>query len=140
MEDKSKMELIRDFINNCYLFKDGKINVDYLKDDVYSYSVDRSPVEPQVKKYIDGNGGKYQINFDLAVQLPFSASAKNNLINSKFCEDYEKWIYEQNKKKNFPKIPGAFSIRCTAPGTILQKTDTTAIYVIQNTFTYYEFH
>ena len=47
------------------------------------------------------------------------------------------WIKTQNRLKNFPKIEGAFSIKCTSPSYILQKTETTAIYIIQMNFTYY---
>ena len=41
-------------------------------------------------------------------------------------------------KKEFPQIEGAFSIKCTSPGYILQKTETQAIYIIQMNFAYYE--
>ena len=37
------------------IFLDGdKINVDYLKDEIYSYSIDRTPTQPKVEKFIDG--------------------------------------------------------------------------------------
>ena len=39
---KSKMELIKDFIETCPLLEGDKINVDYLKDEIYSYSIDRT--------------------------------------------------------------------------------------------------
>ena len=137
--DKSKMQLIKEFIETCPLLNGGKISVDYLKDKPQSYSIDRTPVQPEVKKFIDGRGGKYQIAFDFSVTAPLSSQAIVNLANSKFCEDFMKWVETQNRLKNFPKIQGAFSIKCTSPGYILQKTETTAIYIIQMNFTYYEF-
>lgn len=137
--EKSKMELIKEFIETCPLLKGDKINVDYLKDDIYSYSIDRTPIQPEIKPFIDGKGGKYQIAFDFTVTAPISSRVVTNLVNSKFGEDFMEWIKIQNRIKNFPKINGAFSIKCTSPSYILQKTETTAIYIIQINFAYYEY-
>lgn len=137
--EKSKMQLIKEWIEKCDLLNKGKINVDYLKDKPQSYSIDRTPVQPEVINFVDGRGGKRQIAFDFSVTAPLSSQAIVNLANSKFCEDFMKWVSEQNRLKNFPEIDGAFSIKCTSPGYILQKTETTAIYIIQMNFTYYEF-
>lgn len=137
--EKSKMQLIKEWIEKCDLLNKGKINVDYLKDKPQSYSIDRTPVQPEVSNFVDGRGGKRQIAFDFSVTAPLSSQAIVNLANSKFCEDFMKWVSEQNRLKNFPEIDGAFSIKCTSPGYILQKTETTAIYIIQMNFTYYEF-
>lgn len=139
MMKKSKMELIKEFIETCPLLDGDKINVDYLKDEVYSYSIDRTPTNPKVNNFVDGRGGKYQINFDFSVTAPLSSKVVMNLANSKFGEDFMKWIEIQNRMKNFPKIDGAFSIRCTSPSYVLQRTETTAIYLIQMNFVYYEF-
>lgn len=136
---KSKMELIKEWIETCPYLKGGKINVDYLRDKPQNYSIDRTPTLPDVKDFVDGCGGKRQITFDFTVQASLSSQVIVNLANSKFCEDFMDWISTQNRLKNFPKIKGAFSIKCTSPGYILQKTETTAIYIIQLNFTYYEF-
>lgn len=113
--NKSKMELIKEFMETCPLLKNGKINVDYLEDDIDSYSIDQTPVNPEVNRFVDGGGGKYHIAFDFSVTTPISSKSIINLANSKFCEDFQEWIKEQNRKKNFPKIDGAFSIKCTSP-------------------------
>lgn len=135
--EKSKMELIKEYIETCPLLDGNKINVDYLKDEVYSYSIDRSPTQPVIQKFVDG-GGKKQITFDFTVTAPISSRVVTNLANSKFGEDFIEWIEMQNNNKNFPKINGAFKIECTSPSYILQKTETTAIYIIQMNFIYYE--
>ena len=137
-EEKSKMELIKEYIETCPLLDGGKINVDYLDDKVYSYSIDKTPVQPKIKDFNDGFGGKYQITFDFSIQLPLSPQIISNLTNSKFGEDFIRWIEKQNRLKNYPQIDGAFSIECTSPNYILQKTNTQAIYIIQINFTYYE--
>ena len=131
------MQLIKEYIESCPLLNGDKINVDYLKDEVYSYSIDRTPSQPVERPFADG-GGRKQITFDFTVTAPISSRVVTNLANSKFGEDFMEWIETQNKKKNFPKIDGAFKIECTSPSYALQKTDTTAIYIIQMNFVYYE--
>ena len=135
---KSKMELIKDYIETCPLLNNGKINVDYLDDDVYSYSIDKTPSQPQAQRFVDSFGGKFQIAFDFTIQLPLSPAIIDNLTNSDFGEKYTDWIKEQNSKRNLPNIDGAFSIECTSSPYVLQKTDTQVIYIIQHVFTYYE--
>ena len=134
----SKMEKIKEFIETCPLLDGNKINVDYLDDEVYSYSIDKTPSQPQDTRFVDGFGGKFQITFDFTVQLPLSPVIIDNLTNSKFGEDYTEWIKEQNSLRNLPDIDGAFSIQCTSTPYVLQKTDTQVIYIIQHIFTYYE--
>lgn len=137
MKEKSKMQLIKEFIETCELLNGNKINVDYLKDKTISYSIDRTPSNPIISKDILGGQTK-QITFDFVVQAPLSSQAIINLANSKFCEDFMKWIEDNNKNKKYPKIDGVQEISCTSPGYILQKTETTAIYIIQMRCEYYE--
>lgn len=127
MADKSKMELIKDFIETCPLLENGKVNVDYIKDNPQSYSIDETPVDPVLANFRDG-GRRLQIQFDFSIQSNFSVL--ENIKNSKFCDDFTNWIYEQNKKENLPKVEGTVWIKCLGRGTILQTTETTAIYVI----------
>ena len=127
MADKSKMELIKEFIETCPYLKKGKVNVDYIKDKPQSYSIDETPVDPILQNFLDG-GRRLQIQFDFSIQANFSVL--ENIKNSKFCDDFTDWIYEQNKQENLPKIDGAVWIKCLGRGTILQTTDSTAIYVI----------
>ena len=127
MAEKSKMELIKEFIETCPYLKKGKVNVDYIKDKPQSYSIDETPVDPISQNFLDG-GRRLQIQFDFSIQANFSVL--ENIKNSKFCDDFTDWIYEQNKQENLPKIDGAVWIKCLGRGTILQTTDSTAIYVI----------
>lgn len=135
MEEKSKMDLIREFIEKCPLLKKGKVNVDYIKDKPQSYSIDETPSTTVLKEYRDG-GTQNQILFDFSIQANFSIL--ENIKNSKFCEDFTEWIKEQNKIGKLPNIQGIDWIKCTGRGTILQTTETTAIYVIPMQVVYYE--
>lgn len=137
MEEKSKMELIKEFIETCpYLNKD-KIDVDYLKDDVNSYAIVQATTTPIVTKY-KGGGSLRQIAFDFVVQAPVSSRNIENLANSKFGEDFMNWIEEQDGKRNLPKINNIQHIQCTSPSYILQRTNTQATYIIQMNCTYYQ--
>ena len=127
MAEKSKMELIKEFIETCPLLKNGKVNVDYIKDKPQSYSIDETPVDPVLQNFADG-GRRIQIQFDFSIQANFSVL--ENIKNSKFCDDFTTWIKEQDKIGNLPKIDGICWIKCIGRGTILQTTETTAIYVI----------
>lgn len=138
MAEKSKIELIKEWFEQCPLLNGGQIDVDYLKDDVYSYSINGTPGQPTLKEFVDGSGGKKQITFDFSVTAPISSQSIINLQNSKFGEDIIAWVENENKLNNLPAINGAFSIRPTSPSYILQKTETTAIYIIQFQFVYYE--
>ena len=131
---KVKMELIKKFIETCDLLKGGKVNVDYIKDKAYSYSIDETPSTTILQKFADG-GSRRQINFDFSIQAPFSAL--ENIKNSKFCDDFMQWIEEQNRLNNFPEIDGVEKLSCNR-GTILQTTETTAIYVIPMQLIYIE--
>ena len=125
--EKSKIQLIKEFIETCPLLKNGKVNVDYIKDKPQSYSIDETPATTVLIQYPDG-GSRNQILFDFSIQANFSVL--ENIKNSKFCEDFTNWIKEENKKENLPNIDSICWIKCTGRGTILQTTETTAIYVI----------
>lgn len=134
----SDIGAIKEWIEDCPLLDGDTINVDYLKDDIYSYSIDRTPSNPVLQRMKDGTIEKRQITFDFTVQEPISSRAIDNLINSQFCEEFMEWVTIKNRKKEFPEIEGAFKIECTSPGYVLIKTETTATYIIQMSFQYYK--
>lgn len=133
--EKSKMELIKEFIETCPYLKKGKVNVDYIRDNPQSYSIDETPVEPVLVNFRDG-GRRLQIQFDFSIQANFSIL--ENIKNSKFCDDFTDWIYEQDKTGNLPKIDNICWIKCLGRGTIQQTTENTAIYVIPMQIAYDE--
>ena len=135
MAEKSKIELIKEFIETCPCLKNGKVNVDYIKDEPQSYSIEETPATTVLRQFADG-GARKQILFDFSVQANFSVL--ENIKNSKFCDDFTEWIEVQNSKGNLPQINGIDWIKCLNRGTILQTTETTAIYVIPMQVAYIE--
>ena len=135
MAEKSKIELIKEFIETCPYLKSGKVNVDYIKDEPQSYSIEETPATTVLIQFADG-GVRKQILFNFSIQANFSVL--ENIKNSKFCDDFTEWIEEQNNKGNLPTINGIDWIKCLGRGTILQTTETTAIYVIPMQVAYIE--
>ena len=134
-DSKPIIESIRDYILSCDFLKDGKVNIDYIKDKPQSYSVDETPAEPVLNYFRDG-GRRLQILFDFSIQASFSVL--ENIKNSKFCDNFFKWIYEQNKTGNLPKIENVDWIKCLGRGTISQTAENTAIYTIPMQVAYTE--
>lgn len=131
----SKIEKIKEFIEKCDLLENGKVHVDYIKDDPQSYSIEESPAVTTLKKFVDGAENR-QILFDFSIQANFSVL--ENIKNSQFCDDFINWIETQNRTGNLPDIEGVISIECTGRGTIIRTTKTTAIYVIPIKLVYYQ--
>lgn len=132
MSEKSKMELIKEFMESCPLLKGGKVNVDYIKDEIDSYSIDETPNTTILQKFQDG-GSRRQITFNFSISAPFNTL--ENIQNSRFCDDLMEWVEQQDNIGNYPEIEGAERITCNR-GTILQTTETTAIYVMPINFIY----
>ena len=88
-EGDYEMSAIREWINEFPILSDTIINVDYLKEDIYQYSIDRTPSALWVKKFIDGTGGLRQVTFDFSISLPLSSTALDNLLNNGLIEFVE---------------------------------------------------
>lgn len=125
--EKSYIEKIKNYIETCPLLNEGSVNVDYLEERAYSYSVDETPCTPLLRRFTDGEEER-QITFDFSVHNTYNKY--ETLKNSKFCDDFIDWIETQNKNGVLPDIPNIEEINCIGRGTLLQTTKTTAIYVI----------
>ena len=135
MEEKSKMEIIKEFIETCPYLENGKVNLDFIDSDPQSYSLDETPVDPVLNKFRDG-GRRLQIQFDFSIQANFSVL--ENIKNSKFCDNFTKWIYIQDRDGNLPEIDNICWIKCLGRGTITRTSETTAIYSIPMQVAYIE--
>lgn len=129
-ENKSMLEAIKEFIAKCPLLNDGKINVDYLGNEVSDYSIETVPAEVVVQKYLDGSETR-QLVFVFASRASYSEDVIQNILNSKFYEDFSEWIEMQNEFGILPDIEGIESIECTSPGYAFQTSENTARYQIQ---------
>ena len=58
----SLIDSIRKFIMTCPFLQDGRVDVDYIGEEM-GYSIDPLPCDPIVQRYTDG-GAKKQLNTD----------------------------------------------------------------------------
>ena len=81
-ESKPIIESIRDYILSCPFLKDGKVNVDYLPDEM-AYSIDPVGGDPVYKQYTDGTCLE-QFQFSLLSKEAYDGDARTGIANSGF--------------------------------------------------------
>ena len=77
--ESSIIESIRTFFLTCPFLHDGRVNVDYLGEEM-SYSVDPLPCDPVIQKYVDG-GKKKQYQFAICSKEVYDEDARVNIEN-----------------------------------------------------------
>ncbi|HJB19816.1 MAG TPA: hypothetical protein H9782_11275 [Candidatus Bariatricus faecipullorum] len=108
-ESKPIIESIRDYILSCPFLKDGKVNVDYLPDEM-AYSIDPVGGDPVYKQYTDGTCLK-QFQFSLLSKEAYDGDARTGIANSGFYQFFEEWIERNNMNDIFPKLEGHTAAR-----------------------------
>ncbi len=112
------IEEIREYFSQCPLFKDGKINVNYLGED-FGYTIDAVPSPGVIRRYVDG-GTLRQYVFIIASREPYEKNVLLNMQTARFYEELEAWVGEQNALNHLPELkdPGcaARGIECVASG------------------------
>lgn len=137
------IDSIRKFILQCpHLDELAKgVNVDYLDEDITSYSIEEAPTNPIVKRYIDGSSER-QFEFIFASRESYGPEALQNIENSGFYEHFADWIEEKNKEGELPALERglqARKIECTSTGYAFQTDEDRARYQIQLRLTYFKF-
>lgn len=137
-EDKAIIDIVRDYISKCpYLKEFAELNVEYVADKTDTYSVNESAgYDPIIQPYMVGADYRFLFTFDS--KLIWNEDIQNNIDNSKFFENFRKWLKNKNDKKEFPEVEGAFSIRATTNGYIFDTNANEAIYRVQCELDYYK--
>lgn len=99
----SIIEAVRDDLKACPILTGERLNVDFLPEEAVSFSVDVTPVNPVVKKYIDG-GSLRQFSFVLASRALYGEELRQQLDNLGLFEDFSDWIEAQNRARRFPDL------------------------------------
>lgn len=103
---KSIIESVREYFLDCpYLEDDVRLNIDFLGDKPLEYGIYSEPINPTIKRYVDGDELK-QFAFIFTTRNHMSGDLVTQLENSAFFDDLIEWIQEQNYKKVFPKLEG----------------------------------
>lgn len=136
-EEFSIIEEIRKYIAKCPILHEGKVGVDFLGNEPTEYSIEPIPVNPTVTSDID-DGELKQFAFVFASRESYGSETVQNMLNTKFYEQFSKWIKQNNNNDILPEIPGIESIECTSTAYAYQTGIDTARYQIQLRITYYE--
>lgn len=131
------IEKIRDYINKCPLLKEyASLNIEYLQDNATAYSInENSGYNPILHQFLVGSERQFLFTFDS--KLKWNEDIQNNIDNSKFFENFRKWLEDNKKNKVFPDIEGAYDIGATTNGYIFATNANEAIYRIQCFFNYF---
>lgn len=127
------IESIRNFILTYPNLNDGRLNVDYLGFEPTEYSIDGTPVEPIIRKYVDG-GTLRQFNFVFSSVEVYGQDTLNNIANSGFYEDFADWLETSSKAGELPEMEvGKTPLRIEAlnTGYLFDTTTNTGRYQIQ---------
>ena len=98
------IEAVRDYILTCPLLEEfARINVDFLPEDVTTYSVESVPTTTIISTDIDGSTTR-QFVFVFASRLIYTDELRNNIDNSGFYEDFENWLEANSDNGVFPVL------------------------------------
>ena len=99
---KPIIESIRNYILQCDFLKDGKVNIDYLPDEM-AYSIEPIGRDPIYKKYVDG-GCLKQFQFALMSAEAYDGDARSAIAASGFYQFFEEWIENNNRNGIYPEL------------------------------------
>ena len=131
---------IREFIKECPLLENNKINVNYLGGDTVSYTIEQVPTNPLIKRYSDG-GKQKQVLFIFASRENYDEDVLENMDVAKFYEEFAEWIEEQNESGNLPILDGGMisqAMETLTSGYLINSEDRTARFQIQLRLVYYK--
>jgi len=101
------IESVRNFIKTCpYLERfDGavSVNVDCLSEEATSYSIEKIPTSPILKKYVGGGSLRQEV-FIFCSREGYGEDVFQNIENSGFYEKFSEWIEEMNNKEIYPVL------------------------------------
>lgn len=135
---------LRDYIRTCPhldTFNNAiKVNVNYLEPNTDTYSIEEVPIEPILKRYINGDSIR-QYAFIFTSREPYGIDVLQNIDNSCFYEKFADWIETQNNNEIFPLLDNGLEpleIKVTSTGYAFAVTEDTAQFQIQLRLKYFK--
>jgi len=130
------IENIRNFIRNmdCLeMFNNAiRVNVNYLDPNVDTYSIEEMPINPIIKKYVNGDSIR-QYAFIFTSREPYGSDVLQNIDNSGFYETFADEIETKNDNEEFPLLDNnleVMEIKVTSTGYAFAVSEDTAQYQI----------
>lgn len=138
------IDSLRDYMRNLKCldtFNNAiRVNVNYLEPNADTYSIEEVPVEPILKKYINGDSIR-QYAFIFTSREPYGSDVLTNIDNSGFYEKLAGEIEKNNNKEIFPLLDDgmeALEIKVTSTGYAFAVTEDTAQYQISLRLKYFK--
>lgn len=138
------IKALRDYIRTCPhldTFNNAiRVNVNYLEPDADTYSIEEVPINPTVKKYVNGDSIR-QYAFIFTSREPYGVDIFQNIDNSGFYEKFADWIENNNDNEIFPLLDNGLeplSIEVTTTGYAFEVTNDTAQFQIQLRLKYFK--
>ena len=138
------IESIRDYMRNLECldtFNNAiRVNINYLEENPDTYSIEEVPVEPVVKKYINGDSIR-QYAFIFTSREPYGVDVLTNIDNSGFYEKLADEIERNNENEIFPLLDDGLEplkIEVTSTGYAFAVTEDTAQYQINLRLKYFK--
>ncbi|WP_346962399.1 chloramphenicol resistance protein [Clostridium sp.] len=130
------IQALRNYIRQCpYLdtFNDAiRVNVNYLEPSADTYSIEEIPIEPILKRYVNGDSIR-QYAFIFTSREPYGVDVMQNIDNSGFYEQFAEWVEIQNDNEIFPMLGNGLEpseIKVTSTGYAFAVTEDTAQFQI----------
>lgn len=138
------IKALRNYIRTCPhldTFDNAiKVNVNFLEPDVDTYSIEEVPIEPILKKYVNGDSIR-QYAFVFTSREPYGVDVLQNIDNSGFYEKFADWIENQNNNEVYPLLDNGLEvleIKVTSTGYAFAVTEDTAQFQIQLRLKYFK--
>lgn len=138
------IKALRNYIRTCPhldTFNNAiKVNVNYLEPNTDTYSIEEVPIEPILKRYVNGDSIR-QYAFIFTSREPYGVDVLQNIDNSGFYEKFADWIENQNNKEIFPLLNDGLEpleIKVTSTGYAFAATEDTAQFQIQLRLKYFK--
>lgn len=117
-----------------------RVNVNYLEPNADTYSIEEVPVDPILKKYVNGDSIR-QYAFIFTSREPYGVDVLTNIDNSGFYEKLADEIESNNDKEIFPSLDDdmeCMEIKVTSTGYAFAVTEDTAQYQINLRLKYFK--
>ena len=117
-----------------------KVNVNYLEENPDTYSIEEIPIEPIVKRYVNGDTIR-QYAFIFTSREPYGVDVLQNIDNSGFYEKFAEEVEEKNNSETVPLLDNGLEpleIQVTSTGYAFAVTEDTAQFQIQLRLKYYK--
>lgn len=130
------LEAIKNYLAKCPLLAAERINADFLPPAIGSYSVELTPADPVLTRYVDGSTRR-QTLFVLSSREAYGPQIRQNLENLEFFEQVSDWFETSGQ---LPELDGgrkAQKVEAVTCGYAFDADTDQARYQMQCRLTYF---